>query len=305
MTAVLAGMAQVLHIALLLSAAPMLMGFERAATAVLSGAAMPSPLVPWRDLARLGRKQPSTVETASWLCRAAPSAGFACTLLAAALVPTFSLGLLLAPWADLLTITGLLLLARLAGLLAALDPGSGRAGMAVAQRARQGVLAETVILLVVMALALLAASTNLDQIGVLQVEAAFAPHVAAALGFVALLAVAVTDTAGDDAALTLEAAGRDLAVLRMTEALRRLTWLNLALLAFLPIGLAPPDGGILAWGIGLVVWIVRLAAVVLVLAVLRAVVGRMPARWTAGVLSLAGLLGALAVVLALSRAGAA
>ncbi len=305
MSDVLSVLAQLLHVALMVAAAPALAGVERALAALISGAPVPSPLRPWRDLARLSRKQAMTVETASWLFRAAPAAGFGLTVLAAALVPSFVLGMALAPWSDLLTVAALLTLAHLTLLLAALDAGSGRAGAAVAERMRWEVAAWVVLLPAVMALALLAGSTNLDQIVTTQQEALPAPHAAAALVCVGLLAVALTDGGGDRAALDQDYAGLDLAVLNGTAALRRLVWLNLAGLVFLPVGIAPPEAGLATWVIGLTGWAARLGVLVAVLAAVRVVIGRLPVRWMPRILGLAGLLGAIAVILALSRAGAA
>ena len=69
------------------------MGFIRLVKARLLGRAGPSPLQPWRDLARLFRKQSVVAEGASWLFRAAPSTAFAATFAAALLVPSFVLGM--------------------------------------------------------------------------------------------------------------------------------------------------------------------------------------------------------------------
>ena len=72
MSLLLALIAQILHGALMLAAGPLVVGFIRLVKARLLGRAGPSPLQPWRDLARLFRKQPVVAEGASWLFRAAP-----------------------------------------------------------------------------------------------------------------------------------------------------------------------------------------------------------------------------------------
>src|SRR5690242_589571 len=93
--------AQLLHAALTFAAAPVLIGVVRLAKARLLGRAGPSIWQPWRDLIRLGRKQPVLAENASPLFRAAPQV--ACTAIAAAamLVPSFGLGMVTAPLSDL------------------------------------------------------------------------------------------------------------------------------------------------------------------------------------------------------------
>ncbi len=305
MTLALAVLAQLLHLVLLMVAAPALLVLDRAVVAVLSGGPLPRPLQPWRDVVRLARKQGMVAETSSWLFRAAPAIGCGATVVAAALVPSFALGMVLAPWADLLAILGLLALGRLVLLLAALDPGTGQGGAAVARHMHLAVPAEVALMLAAMALALLSGSGNLAQIAAAQLDAVPAPHVSAALACLAVLAVALTESGTDAAALRQEYSGFDLAVLDGTDALRRLVWLNLIALVLLPVGLAAPDAGLAAWAVGVPGWIGRLLVLGVAVSGVRAILGTIPAHWAARLLGLAGVLGALAVILALSRTGAA
>ena len=90
---------QVLHLALMLAAAPLLVGITRWLKARLMGRRGASPLQPWRDLDKLLRKRPVLAENASWISEAAPHTAFAASLVAAALVPSFTRGMLLAPLA--------------------------------------------------------------------------------------------------------------------------------------------------------------------------------------------------------------
>ena len=63
---------------------------------------------PYRDLLRLLRKEVVLAESASWLFRVAPYLIFAATWVAAALVPTFAIGLAFNWAVDLIAIVALL-----------------------------------------------------------------------------------------------------------------------------------------------------------------------------------------------------
>ena len=79
---------------LVLLLAPLLTGLVRKVKARLVGRRGPSVLQPYRDLARLLRKEVVLATNASWLFRVTPYLMFAITWVAAALVPTFATGLI-------------------------------------------------------------------------------------------------------------------------------------------------------------------------------------------------------------------
>jgi formate hydrogenlyase subunit 4 len=164
METLIALLVQVLHIALVLAAAPLLVGYLRRMKARLLGRGGPPLTQPWRDLARLARKQPVMAENASWLFAGAPAASFAATLAAAALVPSFALGMTTAPIADLLVIAGLLTLGRCTLALAGMDIGTAFGGIGASREMTFAVFAEPALLLVIFTLALLAGTTNLDAV---------------------------------------------------------------------------------------------------------------------------------------------
>ena len=130
MTFVLSLLSEILHIGLMIVAAPTVAGVLDWLDARLSGRSGPPILLPWRDLVRLSRKAPVTVESVSAVSRLAPALGLGATLSAAALVPSFTLGMALAPLADVLVIVSLLAVARVAAGLAALDSGAALPGLA-------------------------------------------------------------------------------------------------------------------------------------------------------------------------------
>jgi len=302
----------ILHAALMLTAAPLLAGLQALVRARLLGRAGPPLLQPWRDLVRLLRKQPVLPDTASWLFTHVPIVCLAAAITASLLVPSFALGMLTAPLSDLVVLAGLLALARYALALAAYDAGTALAGMGASRITLAAVWAEPAILLVILVLATLAGSSNLDVIvATLLDEPAGAPWFAA-VAALAIVGFTLTGRGSDAAPLTLghEAAmldysGRSLAVMSYAGQLSVLAWLSLLAALFIPAGMAPGGAGLLAWGLGVAAWALKVGALGVCLATLKAVtagpsIARMPA-----VLGVAALLAMLAAVFVFASQGMA
>ena len=262
MIAALLGLiAQVLHIALMLAAAPLLAGLMRWARARRLGHAGPALLQPWRDLMRLARKQPVVGEGTSVLFTAAPLVDFAASLTAAALVPSFARGMATAPAADVLVVFGLLALARVTLALAAMDAGTAPGGLAAGRAMTLAALAEPVLLLTVFALALAAGTTNIDLIATRVVRGTSGPHAGIGLALVALLMVMPDST--EPAALRHDHSGRHLALAEGAAWLRALAMLSLTAAAFVPYGMAEAAGLPLLWPLGLLAWGVKVVVLAL------------------------------------------
>jgi formate hydrogenlyase subunit 4 len=302
-TFLLSAFAQALHIALMLTAAPAVAGLQRWADAALAGRTGPSPWQAWHDLARLARKHPALAENASPLFRAAPVACFAAMAVAAALVPSFALGMAFAPLSDLLVLAGLLAFARVALGLAALDAGTAPGGLAAARSASLACVAEPGMFLVILALGLLGGTTNLDLLIGQQHQGMLQPAAAAALAASALVALAVASPAA--AAQTAEFSGADLAMVELAEALRILVWFDLIGALFLPLGMADQGSGLLAWIVGLLAWAARLVVLGGGLAALRCLTGSWRLDRASQVLGIAMVLGLLAALLVLASVAAA
>src|ERR1700733_2426141 len=120
---------QILQMLLVLLLAPLLTGFVRKIKARLQRRQGPPLLQPYRDLARLMRKEVVLAESASWLFRVIPYLIFAATWVAASLVPTFRTGLLFSWSADLIAIIALLGSGRFFLALAGLDVGTSFGGI--------------------------------------------------------------------------------------------------------------------------------------------------------------------------------
>jgi len=305
MTIVLSLLAQIMHIVLMLAAAPTVAGALDWLDARLSGRTGPPVLLPWRDLVRWSRKTPIAVESVSVVSRLAPALGLGATLSAAALVPSFTLGMALAPLADVLVIVSLLTLARMASGLAALDAGAPLPALAAQDASARAVLAEPALMLSVVSLALIGGNLNLDLIIGQQREGLLLPAAASAIALTAMLALVFAEASGIDGGLEQMASGPDMVISRMTFWLRRLVWIDLIGGLFLPVGMAATDSLPLAWLIGLVSWAVKLAAFILGLSAIQTLLGRVPRRSLPDLIGIAALLALLATIMVLASTGTA
>ncbi|MDB5412836.1 MAG: formate hydrogenlyase [Rubritepida sp.] len=280
---------QLLHLALILAGAPLLTGVVRWLKARLMGRRGAHPLQPWRDILKLLRKRPILADGASIVSRAAPYLAFGATLLAAALIPSFAQGMLLAGIADLLLIAGLLALARVALALNGHDAGTPFGGMGAAREMTFAVFAEPALLVCVMVFAVLAGSSNLDTIGAVFREGALGLRVSLLFAALALVAVALAENARVPVdnpathleltmvheAMLLEASGRHLAVWEMQAALKLTLWFALLAAIFLPFGTASAGSGPLLWSLGLLFWLVKMGLLALMLAMFESAIAKM------------------------------
>jgi formate hydrogenlyase subunit 4 len=309
---ILAGiLTQALHLALVLAAAPLVLGGIRWTKARMMGRVGAHPLQPLRDLVKLLRKRPVLAENASWISRAAPYLGAAAALAALALVPSFSRGMLFAPLGDLILIAGLLALGRVALALAGLDVGTAFGGLGAAREMSFAALAEPALLLAVLILSMLAGTTGLETIAATFQEGGVGLRVSLALALIALLAVAVAENARIPVdnpathleltmvheAMILEASGRHLALWEAASALRLTLWLALIAAVFFPFGTAPAGFAPLGWIIGIPLWIAKMALLCLALAAFESAIAKMRVFRVPEFLGAAVLLGLLGAIL--------
>jgi formate hydrogenlyase subunit 4 len=304
-TLILSLLAQILHIGLMIAAAPTLAGVMGWLEARLSGRSGPPIQLPWRDLVRLSRKTPMTIESVSIVSRLAPVLGLGATLSAAALVPSFTLGMALSPLADVLVIVSLLTVARVAAGLAALDSGAALPGLAAQNASARAVLAEPALMLAVVTLALMGGSFNLDLIIGQQREGTLLPAAASSVALTAMLGLVFTEASVPASGLDEMFSGTGLAVSRMTVWLRRLVWIDLIGGLFLPVGMAATEDGPLAWLLGLAVWGIKLGVFIVGLSAIQATLGRTPPHRLPDLIGVAALLALLATILVLTSAGLA
>lgn len=296
--------AQLLHAALMLAAAPLLLGLIRHLRARLLGHAGPPLVQPWRDLIRLARKQPVLAESASPLLGAAPFVDFAASLAAASLVPGFALGMITAPLADLLLLAGLLALAQVALALAAMDVGTATGGIGASRATALAAFAAPALFAVIFALALAAGTTNLDSLATLRNRGTIGFSAAHGLALAALIIIALAGNGSvpaDHAAarwgVRCDYSGRHLALVEWAASLRLLLMLSLIVAAFAPFGAANAAGTLLAWPVGLLAWGVKIVVLAFGLAVAETAAARLRLSRLPELLGVALALALLAVIL--------
>ena len=296
----------------MLAAPPLLAGLHALVRARLLGRTGPALLQPWRDLERLLRKQPVLPDTASWLFMAAPFACLTLAMAAALLVPSFAFGMATAPLADLIVLAGLLTAGRLVLALAGYDSGTALGGMGASRITVAMVCGEPATLLVILVLATLAGTSNLDAVGAMALDGPRGPGWIIACTALAIVGLAAAGRGQGGPQLTFahEAAALDysgpyLAMVVYAGQLGTLVFLSVLAALFLPIGIAATGAGPLAWALGVLVWVVKIAVLAAGLAALETV-GAMPAvARVPAFLGIAALLAFLAVVAVFAGQGPA
>ena len=265
---------QGLQMLLVLLLAPLLTGFVRKVKARLLLRQGPPLIQPYRDLARLLRKEVVLADNASWLFRVSPYLIFAATWVAASLVPTFRTGLMFSWSADLIAIIALLGSARFFLALAGLDVGTSFGGIGSSREVMIASLAEPAMIMIVFTVALIAGSTQLSTMATFLVSSQVGLRVSLGLALIALIMVAIAENARIPVdnpathleltmvheAMVLEYSGRHLALIELSASLKLLLYVSLIACLFAPWGLMPPDGGIALLAIGVVAYIAKLAA---------------------------------------------
>lgn len=238
---------------LVLLLAPLFTGLVRKLKARLLRRQGPPLIQPYRDLARLLRKELALAENASWLFRATPYLIFAATWVAASLVPTFATGLMFSWSADLIAIIALLGSARFFLALAGMDIGTSFGGIGSSREVMIASLAEPAMIMIVFTLALVAGSTQLSTIADVMRVPELGLRVSLGLALVALMLVAIAENARVPVdnpathleltmvheAMVLEYSGRHLALIEFAAFLKLLLYVSLISCVFLPWGLAP------------------------------------------------------------------
>lgn len=295
-------LAQVLHVALVAVAAPTITGAMSWLHARFTGRRGPPLLQPWRDLRRLLRKQIVVAESASVATEVAPTVSLAAIAVAATLVPSFTLGMVFGPFADMVVIAGLLLFARAATALAAMDAGVALGGVGASRAMLLGCGSEAALLFAAFVFALLAGSSDVDAIATTLRDADAIWPTGALLAATAIALTALVDGEVLRSETTLlELAGIDLALIEIAGALRLLVWFNLIGAVLLPFGMADVSAGPISWLIGLACWLARTTLFTVVLAGLRVAHGRLRLPRALGMLGVAMLLGALAIIALLAH----
>ena len=279
---------QGVQMTLVLVLAPLLLGFTRKVKARLLRRRGPPLLQPYRDLLRLIRKEVVLADNASWLFRSGPYMIFATTWVAAALVPTFATGLEFSYAADLIVITALIGSARFFLALLGMDVGTSFGGIGSSREMMFASLAEPAMIMIAFTLALLAGSTQLSEIAHYMLTQS-SLRVSLGLALAALVIVALAENARIPVdnpathleltmvheAMVLEYSGRHLAVIEFAAALKLLLYLSLIGCIFLPWGLAPANGSLADYAVGIASYLGKLAVGGFLLVLLETSIAKM------------------------------
>jgi formate hydrogenlyase subunit 4 len=308
---------QGLQAVLVIALAPLLTGIVRKVKARLLMRQGASIFQPYRDLARLMRKEPAVAHNASWLFLGAPYAVFALTWVAASLVPTLSLDLALSPYADLIAIIGLLGAARFALALAGLDVGTSFGGIGASREVLFASLAEPAMLMLIFTLGLIAGSTQLGEIAAFTHSPDVGLRISLALAAVGMIMLAIAENGRipiDNPAthleltmvheaMVLEYSGRHLALIEWASSLKLLLYVLLIGAVFVPIGAAPADAAPADYAAALGIFAAEIMAGGVLLAVFETSIAKMRVFRAPVFIGGAVMLGLLGVVLRLlSRA---
>lgn len=303
--------AQAAQMLLVLLVAPLLTGLVRKVKARLQRRRGPPLLQPYRDLRRLIGKEVVLAENASWLFRVVPYLVFSATWVAAALVPTFATGLLFSWTGDLIAIIALLATARFLLQLAALDIGTSFGGIGASRESLIASLAEPATIMIVFTIALIAGSTQLSHIAAFMGSEQVGLRVSLAFALVALVIVAIAENARIPVdnpathleltmvheAMVLEYSGRHLAMIEAAASVKLLFHLSLIACIFFPFGLAQEGRDLLAYAAGTALWLGKLAAGGVLLAMFETSIAKMRVFRVPGFLGAALMLGLLATLL--------
>jgi formate hydrogenlyase subunit 4 len=295
---------------LVLVLAPLLLGFTRKVKARMLRRRGPPLLQPYRDLLRLIRKEAVLADNASWLFRSGPYMIFATTWVAAALVPTFATGLEFSYVADLIVVTALIGSARFFLALLGMDVGTSFGGIGSSREMMFASLAEPAMIMIAFTLALLAGSTQLSEIAHYMLTQS-SLRVSLGLALAALVIVALAENARIPVdnpathleltmvheAMVLEYSGRHLAVIEFAAALKLLLYLSLIGCIFVPWGLAPANGSLASYAVGIATYLGKLAVGGFLLVLLETSIAKMRVFRVPDFLGIALMLALLAVLL--------
>jgi formate hydrogenlyase subunit 4 len=302
---------QGLQMLLVLLLAPLLSGLVRKVKARLLLRRGPPLIQPYRDLARLLRKEVVLADNASWLFRVTPYLIFAATWVAASLVPTFRTGLLFSWSADLIAIIALLGSARFFLALAGLDVGTSFGGIGSSREVMIASLAEPAMIMIVFTVALIAGSTQLSTMAEFLVSSEVGLRVSLGLALVALIMVAIAENARIPVdnpathleltmvheAMVLEYSGRHLALIELSASLKLLLYLSLIACLFVPWGLVPAGAAAGMLAIGIAAYMGKLAVGGSLLALFETSIAKMRVFRVPEFLGAALMLGLLATLL--------
>jgi formate hydrogenlyase subunit 4 len=267
-----------LQTALFVFGAPLLTGWIKWVKCRLQNRQGPPPWQPYRDLAKLFRKEVVVADTASPIFRFAPYLIFSTTILAGSVIPIIMVDLPASAIADVIVLVGFFALIRFFLALAGMDVGTAFGGMGSSREVTISALAEPAMLLAVFTLVMTVASTNLSTVIGYLATTPFHLHPSFIFAAMAMVMVAMAETGRIPVdnpathleltmiheAMILEYSGRHLAMLEWAAMMKLFIYAVLIANLFIPWGVALTHApaamavGLVAvavklWGLGLLV----------------------------------------------------
>jgi formate hydrogenlyase subunit 4 len=238
---------------LIVIGAPMLRGWVGKVKARIQRRRGASVLRPYSEMAKLFRKEDLVPPQSSGVFLGAPRIVFCATAVAALLIPVLHPAGLLSGPGDFILLVALLALARFALVLGAMDGGGAFGGMGGSREALVSALAEAPFLLGLVAVAILAHSTQLSEIiGWTLRQNFFDVSAVHLLAFSTLAMVAIAETGRVPVdnptthleltmiheAMVLEHSGPSLAFLEWANSIKLTLVMSLLIALFFPWGMA-------------------------------------------------------------------
>jgi len=151
------------HISIVMILSPLLLGIIGKTKAFFAGRWGPPLLQPYYDIKKLFNKGNVYSTTTTWIFQAAPIVSMSAVLVSSVFIPLGGLKAPLPFWGDIVLFAGLYALARFFTIIAALDTGSSFEGMGASREAAFSCLAEIVLFLDFIILALLSKKFILSE----------------------------------------------------------------------------------------------------------------------------------------------
>jgi len=151
------------HFSVVLILSPLLFGIIGKTKALVAGRWGPPVLQTYYDIGKLFRKGNVYSRTTTWIFQSAPVISLAAILVTSLLMPMGGLKAPLPFWGDIILFAGLYGLSRFVMILGALDTGSSFEGMGASREATFSCLAEVVLFLNFITLAMLSKRMILSQ----------------------------------------------------------------------------------------------------------------------------------------------
>ena len=236
-----------LQFLIILLLSPLLQGTIRRMKALAQGRKGPAVLQPYRDLARLFKKDMVISETASWVFHASPFIVFLSTLAASMMIPVITDGASVQSMGDIIALIYTLALGRFFLTLAGLDAGTAFGGEGSSREATIAILVEPMMMLSIFTAALNGGSTSIAAV----VRSGHIPGPSQVLAFAAFFVALIAETGripvdNPDTHLELtmihegmllEYSGPYLALMEWAQMMKQMLLFTVAMDLFFPLGI--------------------------------------------------------------------